>query len=70
MTSPPEFENLTGEGYEVNVMGTYNVLAASAKDNVKMIIIASSSSIYGNIREAPREYKLTDTHFNFYPNEK
>ena len=43
VTSPPEFENLTGEGYEVNVMGTYNVLAASAKNNAKRVILASSS---------------------------
>ena len=50
VTSPPEFENLTGEGYEVNVMGTYNVLAASAKNNVKRVILASSSSVYGDIR--------------------
>ena len=30
VTSPPEFENPLGEGYGVNVQGTYNVLAASA----------------------------------------
>ena len=67
VTSPPEFENLTGEGYEVNVMGTYNVLAASAKNNVKRVILASSSSIYGDIREAAREPKLPATYSNFYP---
>ena len=67
VTSPPEFENLTGEGYEVNVMGTYNVLAASAKNNVKRVIIASSSSIYGDIREAARESELPAAYSNFYP---
>ena len=66
VTSPPEFENLTGEGYEVNVMGTYNVLAASAKNNVKRVIIASSS-VYEDIREAAREPKLPATYSNFYP---
>ena len=67
VTSPPEFENLTGEGYEVNVMGTYNVLAASAKNNVKRVILASSSSVYGDIREAARESELPAAYSNFYP---
>ncbi len=67
VTSPPEFENLSGEGYEVNVMGTYNVLAASAKNNVKRVILASSSSVYGDIREAARESELPASYSNFYP---
>ena len=67
VTSPPEFENLTGEGYEVNVMGTYNVLAASAKNNVKRVILASSSSVYGDINEAAVETRLPETYSNFYP---
>ena len=67
VTSPPEFENLTGEGYEVNVMGTYNVLAASAKNNVKRVILASSSSIYGDIQEAAKEPELPAAYSNFYP---
>ena len=67
VTSPPEFENLTGEGYEVNVMGTYNVLAASAKNNVKRVILASSSSVYGDIREAAREPMIPETYLNLYP---
>ena len=67
VTSPPEFENLNGEGYEVNVMGTYNVLAASAKNNVKRVILASSSSVYGDITEAARESEMTAAYSNFYP---
>jgi UDP-glucose 4-epimerase len=67
VTSPPEFEDLTGEGYEVNVIGTYNVLAASAKNNVKRVILASSSSIYGDIRQAAVETQLPETYSNFYP---
>ena len=47
-------------------MGTYNVLAASAKNNVKRVIIASSS-VYEDIREAAREPKLPATYSNFYP---
>jgi UDP-glucose 4-epimerase len=67
VTSPPEFENLTGEGYEVNVIGTYNVLAASAKNNVKRVILASSSSIYGDIKQAAVETMIPETYSNFYP---
>ena len=67
VTSPPEFEDLTGEGYEVNVIGTYNVLAASAKNNVKRVILASSSSIYGDMKQAAVETQLPETHSNFYP---
>ena len=67
ITSPPEFENLTGEGYEVNVIGTYNVLEASAKNNVKRVILASSSSIYGDIKRAAVETLLPETYSNFYP---
>ncbi len=67
VTSPPEFEDLTGEGYEVNVIGTYNVLAASAKNNVKRVILASSSSIYGDIKRAAVETQLQESYSNFYP---
>lgn len=67
VTSPPEFENLTGEGYEVNVIGTYNVLAASAKNNVKRVILASSSSIYGDMKQAAVETQLPENYSNFYP---
>ena len=48
-------------------MGTYNVLAASAKNNVKRVILASSSSIYGDIREAARESMIEETYQDLYP---
>ena len=67
VTSPPEFENFTGEGYEVNVIGTYNVLAASTKNSVKRVILASSSSIYGDIKQAAVETHLPKNYSNFYP---
>ena len=58
---------MTGEGYEVNVIGAYNVLEASAKNNVKRVILASSSSIYGDIKRAAVETLLPETYSNFYP---
>jgi UDP-glucose 4-epimerase len=67
VTSPPEFENPLGEGYGVNVMGTYNVLAASANNGVKRVILASSSSIYGPAFGPTKEDCLTETYTNLYP---
>jgi UDP-glucose 4-epimerase len=67
VTSPPEFENLAGDGYEVNVLGTYNVLAASQANKVKRIVIASSSSVYGSASIVTSEDSLPETYSNFYP---
>ena len=67
VTSPPEFENPLGEGYGVNVLGTYNVLAASAASGVKRVILASSSSIYGSDTGTMREDHLSSTYTNLYP---
>lgn len=70
ITSPPEFENLSGEGYEVNVLGTYNVLAASAMRDVKRVIVASSSSLYRQLNLPAKEEDASDTFSNFYPASK
>ena len=35
------------ETYQTNVMGTYNVLEAAAKLNIKKVIFASSETVYG-----------------------
>ena len=35
VTAPPEFEDINSNGYEINVMGTYNILKAAYKNNVK-----------------------------------
>lgn len=67
VTSPPEFENLTGDGYDVNVLGTYNVLAASKANKVKRVVIASSSSVYGDTSKVTSEDSLPKTYSNFYP---
>jgi len=70
VTSPPEFEDLVSDGYETNVMGTYNVLAASAVNGVKRVIIASSSSVYGSMHHIARESDVADKYENFYPMSK
>ena len=40
VTSPPEFEDLNSNGYEINVMGTYNILKVAYKNNVRKVILA------------------------------
>ena len=41
------------EYYDVNVMGTLNLLEVMRKHNVKKMIFASSSSVYGNNSKVP-----------------
>ena len=67
VTSPPEFENLMADGYDVNVLGTYNILAASQANKVKRVVIASSSSIYGNSSGMTSEDSPPKECSNFYP---
>ena len=40
---------------KVNVIGTLNILKASLDSNVKKVITASSSSVYGGIKYLPKE---------------
>ena len=70
VTSPPEFDNLMGDGYDVNVLGTYNVLAASHANKVKRVILASSSSVYGSTSGPSKEDHSTETYVNLYPMSK
>lgn len=67
VTSPPEFEDLLSDGYRTNVLGTYNVLASSARNGVRRVILASSSSVYGDSMRISREEDLPDSYRNFYP---
>ena len=41
------------EYYDVNVMGTLNILESMRKNNLKRMIFASSSSVYGNNSKVP-----------------
>jgi len=66
----PEFEDLFSIGFQTNVLGTYNVLASSAYNGVKRVILASSSSIYGNSMNISREDFIPDTWNDFYPASK
>ena len=66
VTSPPEFEDINSNGYEINVMGTYNILKAAYKNSVKKVILASSSAVYGNIDVPVKEDMVTDAYPNLY----
>ena len=66
VTSPPEFEDINSKGYEINVMGTYNVLKAAYKNNIKKVILASSSAVYGNTKEPVKEGMVTNAYPNLY----
>ena len=40
---------------EVNISGTFNMLKASRKNNVKRFVLASSSSVYGEVKKFPEK---------------
>lgn len=48
VTSPLKFLGDPFIGYETNVMGTFNILEFAKKHKIGKVILASSSSIYGN----------------------
>ncbi len=46
---------------EVNCMGTQNILEEMRKHNIKKLVMASSSSVYGNCKEVPfKENMIVD----------
>ena len=66
VTSTPQFEDIDSDGYEINIMGTYNIMKAAFKKNIKKVILASSSAVYGNIDVPVKEYMVTDAYQNLY----
>ena len=44
---------------DVNVGGTLNILWAAHNNNVKRVVMASSSSVYGNVDVSPKHEELT-----------
>tara|TARA_B100001057_G_scaffold54426_1_gene48314 strand:- start:4877 stop:5878 length:1002 start_codon:yes stop_codon:yes gene_type:complete len=54
-----------------NIMGTYNIIELAKKLNVKHLLIASSSSVYGANKKIPfKETDKTDTQLSIYASTK
>lgn len=52
--------------FEVNIAGTFNVLEACVKHNVKKLIFSSSASVYGDALESPMLESHPFNNKNFY----
>ncbi len=52
--------------FDVNVQGTFNVLEACVKNNIKKLIYSSSASVYGDAVEVPMTEEHPFNNKNFY----
>lgn len=52
--------------FEVNIAGTYNVLEACVKHNIKKLVWSSSASVYGDAVELPMTENHPFNNKNFY----
>ena len=52
--------------FEVNVQGTFNVLEACVKHNIKRLVYSSSASVYGDAVEVPMTESHPHNNRNFY----
>jgi len=52
--------------FDVNIRGTFNVIEAAIKNNVKRVVYSSSASVYGDALEIPMTEKHPYNNFTFY----
>jgi UDP-glucose 4-epimerase len=52
--------------FEVNIAGTFNVLEACVKNNIKKLVYSSSASVYGDAVEVPMKETHPFNNKNFY----
>ena len=52
--------------FEVNIQGTFNVLEACAKHNIKKLVYSSSASVYGDAVKVPMKEDHPFNNKNFY----
>lgn len=52
--------------FDVNIQGTFNVLEACVKNNVKRLVYSSSASVYGDAAEVPMTENHPFNNRNFY----
>jgi len=56
--------------FDVNIQGTFNVLEACVKNNIKKLIYSSSASVYGDAVEIPMTEEHPFNNKNFYGSTK
>jgi UDP-glucose 4-epimerase len=52
--------------FDVNIQGTFNVLEACVKNNIKKLVLSSSASVYGDAVEVPMTEEHPFNNRNFY----
>lgn len=52
--------------FDVNIAGTFNVLEACVKNNIKKLVLSSSASVYGDAVELPMRESHPFNNKNFY----
>jgi UDP-glucose 4-epimerase len=52
--------------FEVNIKGTFNVLEACVKNNIKRLVYSSSASVYGDALQEPMTEEHPYNNTNFY----
>ncbi len=52
--------------FEVNIKGTFNVLEACVKNNIKRLVFSSSASVYGDALQEPMTEEHPYNNTNFY----
>lgn len=52
--------------FDVNVQGTFNVIEAAHRNNVKRVVYSSSASVYGDALETPMTEDHPYNNFTFY----
>ena len=55
-----------GSAFDVNIRGTFNVMEACVKKNVKRLVYSSSASVYGDAAYEPMDEKHPFDNKNFY----
>ena len=67
VTSPPQFEDDPLYGFQVNAVGTLNIMEMAKRKNIGRVVIASSSATYGDSKVVSTEGNVPDRYSNLYP---
>ena len=67
VTSPPQFEDDPLYGFQVNAVGTLNIMEMAKRKNIGRVVIASSSATYGDSKSVSTEGRVPDRYSNLYP---